>query len=413
MNYSLFDPSEYIRGLQQLLVSDKKKIAFLFGAGSSLAQKSADSLTIPAIGQLTDEIVNAFPIYSEYRDAIEQIKVELGSTFSIETLLSNLEKKVDILCIGELNGLTCNKMKELIIAIKMKIKEKVSIHNKIIDDSKYLSALPHIDFAKWIKQADRKYPIEVFTTNYDYMFEIAFEAVNLPYYDGFSGSLYPFFNSESVEDLSFLPTQTKLWKIHGSLGWHYNDKEEKVIRGNPDDDDILIYPSTLKYGNSKKQPYISLLDRLSNFLRQDDSVLITCGYSFNDQHINERIMTSLKFGASSHVVGFIYDKSEAHKGNPFTQNACVSRFAKENSKISMFGSRNAIIGCHEGIWKLKREPDLQDTIQVNSYYDEDAYTGDDLLKTEYKGSEKWNGLGDLILPDFYKFVSFLFNMVIE
>lgn len=33
------DPSEYIRGLQQLLISDKKKIAFLFGAGTSLAKK--------------------------------------------------------------------------------------------------------------------------------------------------------------------------------------------------------------------------------------------------------------------------------------------------------------------------------------------------------------------------------------
>ena len=30
------DPSEYIRQLQQILVSDKKKIAFLFGAGTSL-----------------------------------------------------------------------------------------------------------------------------------------------------------------------------------------------------------------------------------------------------------------------------------------------------------------------------------------------------------------------------------------
>lgn len=33
------DPSEYIRGLQQLLISDKKKIGFLFGAGTSSAKK--------------------------------------------------------------------------------------------------------------------------------------------------------------------------------------------------------------------------------------------------------------------------------------------------------------------------------------------------------------------------------------
>ena len=35
-----FDPSEIVKGIQQLLVSDKKKIAFLFGAGTSIAKKN-------------------------------------------------------------------------------------------------------------------------------------------------------------------------------------------------------------------------------------------------------------------------------------------------------------------------------------------------------------------------------------
>jgi hypothetical protein len=84
----------------------------------------------------------------------------------------------------------------------------------------------------------------------------------------FSGSLRPFFNPESVEDFEFLAKQTKLWKIHGSLGWHFDKDTEKILRVNPDDDDILIYPSSLKYKDSKKQPYESLLDRLSNFLKK-------------------------------------------------------------------------------------------------------------------------------------------------
>lgn len=53
MNELTHDPSEYIRGLQQLLVSDKKKIAFLFGAGTSLAKKNEDSKNIPAIDKMT------------------------------------------------------------------------------------------------------------------------------------------------------------------------------------------------------------------------------------------------------------------------------------------------------------------------------------------------------------------------
>ena len=39
-----FDPSEYVRGLQQLVISDKKKIGFLCGAGTSLANIHANIL---------------------------------------------------------------------------------------------------------------------------------------------------------------------------------------------------------------------------------------------------------------------------------------------------------------------------------------------------------------------------------
>lgn len=57
MNTSKHNPSEFIRGIQQILISDKKKIGFLFGAGSSLAFKNFKSLTVPSIGKMTSEIV--------------------------------------------------------------------------------------------------------------------------------------------------------------------------------------------------------------------------------------------------------------------------------------------------------------------------------------------------------------------
>jgi len=33
------DPREFVRGLQQILISDKKRLGFLFGAGTSMAIK--------------------------------------------------------------------------------------------------------------------------------------------------------------------------------------------------------------------------------------------------------------------------------------------------------------------------------------------------------------------------------------
>lgn len=60
------DPSEYIKGLQQLLISDKKRIGFLFGAGTTLARKTKDSLYIPAIGKMTEEVVKKYQIIRNF-----------------------------------------------------------------------------------------------------------------------------------------------------------------------------------------------------------------------------------------------------------------------------------------------------------------------------------------------------------
>jgi len=311
MNELTHDPLEYIRGLQQLLVSDKKKIAFLFGAGTSLAKKNKDSLNIPAIVKMTEIIEAELNKTEKYKSAIEEIKQEIGvDKYNIETFLSNIEEKRHIIGNGTLNGLKIGEIDSLINEMKNQIRKLVCVHEKILDE-KGLNNLMHVDFAEWIGRADRKYAVEIFTTNYDYFFELGMEEKNIPYYDGFTGSYKPFFNPESVDDLSFLPKQTKLWKLHGSLGWHLDidiDKNiEKVWRRDSDCEDILIYPSTLKYADSKKQPYIALMDRLTNFLKQPDTILIVCGYSFGDYHINERILTALKSNTSAHVYVLYYD----------------------------------------------------------------------------------------------------------
>ena len=415
------DPSEYIRGIQQILISDKKRIGFLFGAGSSLAQKNWKSLTVPAIGKMTTDIIKIVgDVKAKYKSALEEIKMELGeSNFNIEKILSNLEQKAAFIGGGILNTLNKADFENLIIEIKKNVRKIVSVQKVDLCDiftkvefsqivtKDIVCELVHTDFANWIGQAERKFPIEIFTTNYDFLFELGLESKEIPYYDGFCGSLRPFFNPESVEDLTFLPKQTKLWKIHGSLGWHFDKDTEKILRVNPDDDDILIYPSSLKYKDSKKQPYESLLDRLSNFLKQDDSILITCGYSWGDEHINSRIISALKTKTTSHVIGLIFDKME-----PLKEESAITKIGLENSKISFYGSRNAIIGCNFGEWVLKSEPTKEDTVRLNLYFDEDAYTiQNEELNKEAKGEEIWTGKGEFILPDFRKIVQFLNEMV--
>ena len=408
----MHDPSEYIRGIQQILISDKKKIGFLFGAGSSLSKKSEKSLTVPAIGKMTAEIIEELEeIEEKYKIALDEVKEELGEKyFNIETLLSNLELKVSIIGKSKLNGLEKDEFIKLITEVKKSVRKKVSVHldheNKIVNKDT-VSELVQTDFANWIGQAERKFPIEIFTTNYDFLFELGLEHKEIPYYDGFCGSLRAFYNPESVEDFSFLTNQTKLWKIHGSLGWHFDEDTGKILRVSPDDDDILIYPSTLKYKDSKKQPYESLLDRLSNFLKKDDTILITCGYSWGDEHINSRIISALKTNTTSHVIGLIFDNFEK-----IDQHSNVSKIGLDNPKISIYASRNAIIGCNIGEWALKTEPSKEDSVNIDLYFDEDAAA--DIcadLKKETKGNELWTGKGEFTLPNFSNLVTFLNSMI--
>lgn len=414
------DPSEYVRGLQQLLVSDKKRIAFLFGAGSSLAGKNKDSITVPAIGEMTKDIGTELSKTPEYKVALEEIKFEIEAqnlNYNIETLLSNIEQKRKIIGEkGSLNELSRSQFDDLQDAIKKQVKAMVGVHTKIRENDN-IKNLIHVDFAEWIKRSNRTHPIEIFTTNYDYLFELGLEKNNIPYYDGFTGSYQPFFNSESVDDLNFIPNQTKLWKIHGSLGWHLDEATKPVWRKDSDDDDILIYPSTLKYDESKKQPYTALMDRLSNFLKEPDTVLITCGYSFGDEHINERIMSALNTNTTAHVLALYYDIQwkDKKKSYTLTEASDLSKLAKSNGKLSVFGCKNAVIGGQFGEWKLKREPDANDAVRLDTYFDSDAPIDMDVSidDGEKKGEEKWTAGGELILPNFSKFVNFLQSMIIE
>lgn len=420
MGKEYHDPSEYIRGIQQILVSDKKRIGFLFGAGTSLSMKNEKSLTVPAIGKLTNQIVEELSDKNKkFKIALKEIEEELNSKFNIETILSNIEQKAMLVGKNKFNGLEQQDFKDLIAEVKKSVRKKVSVHleDGVPVDNKVIDYLVQTDFANWIGQAERKYPIEIFTTNYDYLFELGLEKREIPYYDGFCGSLNPFFNQESVEDLNFLSNQTKLWKIHGSLGWHYDSKQNRIIRSNSTEEDILIYPSQLKYINSKKQPYESLLDRLNLFLKKDDAILITCGYSWGDEHINSRITSALKTNTTSHVIALLYDKvitsGRPHKYN-LTEDSYWSSIGYDNPKISFYGGRTAVIGCKFKEWQLRTEPDREDTVKVNLYFDEDAPISDqDRLKEEKLDGQKWTGNGEFILTDFSNLVSFLDSMINE
>ena len=411
-----FDPSETVRGIQQLLISDKKKIAFFFGAGTSLAGKYSDLPYVPAIAELTEKVESEIMKDALYKSALAEIKAELTDTpngFNIETLLSNLEDKIRIIGAGTLNALSKEDMEEMKKQIESCIQKEVSIHTDF--DESIIRQMPQYNYAKWLKAADRKQAVEIFTTNYDYLFEIGMEALDVPYYDGFTGSYEPFFNPASLEEMDYLSRQTKLWKIHGSLGLHKEVSSfgEKIIRKYSDSEVLLIYPSTLKYSNSKKMPYAAYLDRIYNFLRQDDAVLFVCGYSFGDEHINERMLSALSGNSTSHIFALFYDV--VHNGNEkiyaLAEDSKLAQLATGNRRISVLGMRNAVLGSKYGTWRLNRKPDKNDKQNVSLYFYDKTVHSDLEINHESQDDETWTGDGEFCLPDFCKFVRLLLEMI--
>jgi len=423
MSQITHDPSEYMKGIYSILINSKKRIGFLFGAGTSLAIKDKKkSLTVPGIMDLTTIVEqDLLKIKAKdgktflYQGIIDSMKKELKTKYNIESILSTLEQRHLIIGSNSLDGLNKEGFLELILTIKKIIKKEMSVHKK--PEIEY-DALVQSDFANWIGQADRAFGIEIFTTNYDYLFEIGLEHNNIPYYDGFCGSYKPFFHSDSIEKLNYLPFQTKLWKLHGSIGWHFDPDTEKIIRYDSDGNDIFIFPSIFKYKDSQKQPYISFLDRLSNFLKEDDTVLFTCGYAFNDEHINNKIISALNTDRNSHVVALYYDEQKKEGSSEYeyilNEKSHIYKLAVSNGKLSVLGFRTAIIGRQLGNWKLRTEPNNDETPNINLYFDEDGYNDAiEELNKESTGTEKWTGEGKFILPDFSKLVRFLNSMIVE
>jgi hypothetical protein len=404
-----YDPKEYINQLQQLLGGDKKKIGFLFGTGTSMARKKGakcEKNRVPSMDIMTEEVKKIIEEES-FKKAIVVIEkelVELKLRNNIENILSTIIQKTAAAGKEKLCGLTQLELESLRKKIEKEIIRLVSVHPH---KDEFLCELIHCNFVRWISDATRKHSIEIFTTNYDLLFEIAFENNKIPYFDGFVGCYEPFFHSASVDNMNFLIEYPKLWKMHGSLGWYSDGK--RIVRGfnQKKGEDLIIYPSFLKYDDTRRHPYNSFIDRLSKFIQLEDTVLFISGYSFGDKHINDIIISALERSSSSHIYVLYFDKimKDAKKEYGLLYNEELKRIAENQRRISVYGMEGAYIAGKYDVWKLKNEPDKTDSINIDCYFDMDAPEPKEKTgKNEYN---EFSGKGEFVLPDFAKFVEFL------
>ena len=94
-------------------------------------------------------------------------------------------------------------------------------------------------------------------------------------------------------------------------------------------------------------PYLAMLDRLKDFVMSPSSALFIVGYSFNDDHINDIILQSLRSNPTAIIYSFIFGELEQVKYEK------AIRCAKSTNNLSLIAFDKGIIGRKIGNWILK------------------------------------------------------------
>lgn len=226
---------------------------------------------------------------------------------------------------------------------------------------------PMLNFASWVGRANYRLPLEIFTVNYNLLLETALEAQQVAYFDGFLGTLTARFRTELVEPLhgaDCMPSFfTRLWKLHGSLNWEWDETHKILRRGNAVANSAAIYPSDTKYDESRRMPFVVLQDRFRRALHQPETLTLISGYLFGDDHLNEIIYDAATRRERSEIIVFCYDQIPDD----------LAEQAERSPNIQVIAGTEAIIGGVRAAWESPQDP-----------MPPDIWSGDKLTLPDFK-----------------------------
>ncbi|WP_167343104.1 SIR2 family protein [Nonlabens sp. SY33080] len=396
------DPIKHLNFLRQTLSLDKKPIGFFVSAGCPLSVEmpKGEWPLIPDVAGLTKYATQELgskdgePDNDFDRLLNEVVKSEKDPE-NIEDILSFI-RSLKVVAVGnDVRGFNIDALSEIEKNICEKIVEKLDVDLPSENS-------PYHKLAHWIS-IDRSVPVEIFTTNYDLLMEQAFEDISIPYFDGFIGSRQSFFDLRAVEDDLMPDHWTRLWKIHGSINWF--QKENKDVFRTTRTDEInsshLIYPSHLKYDQSRKMPYLALIDKLSKFIRKPNSLMIMTGYSFNDEHLNDTILNALKSNPNTMVIAMLFGDLtyKDDNGDVIENYPNAVKLARNRSNLAIWGKDEAIIGTVRGHWHIT-DDDFDNSMNLANSITIAQKKGEDGKETDEK-------IYSLNLGDFSKLGEFL------
>jgi hypothetical protein len=172
--------------LRTIIAQGRKRIGLLIGAGApaGMADAAGKRPLIPAVEGLTDRVLTILD--PKYNAEIAALKGEL-TKHDIETVLSRVRSLSKVIGKSKIHGLDS-------AGFETFGKDICDEIGKVVDVRLPDAGSPYASIVSWITGVGLEHPVEVFTTNYDRLFEEALEAVRAPYFDGFTGGWKPFFD---------------------------------------------------------------------------------------------------------------------------------------------------------------------------------------------------------------------------
>lgn len=340
-----YDPLSFVTELGAKLATRSRHVCVLLGAGA------ANACGLPDVESLEKRILEK--LEAEDKDAF---KLQLSGR-NLEEALSRIRRISVLLGSGEdtVDGLTAEKANKLDNAVCRIIVEALRIENAE-------NRAPVDRLAAWVARANYHQPVELFTLNYDLLLETALEKRRAPYFDGFVGTLEARFDTELSETPSGPNTESmpaffaRLWKLHGSVNWEWNDDREMVRLGYevPEDRAAAIYPSDAKYEESRRVPFVVLQDIFRKTLHQPETLVMITGYSFGDDHINEQLFHAAERRQRSEFIVFCFGEIPEK----------LAERASVTPNLQVVSGSEAILGGVRADWKPPESEDLPENSPV-------------------------------------------------
>ena len=231
-------------------------------------------------------------------------KTEFNPSFQLEDFLSNLLAFEKYVLEEEREKYESSKniILELIIS-----NTDYNYDNSCMKHSAFINTLSHL-----VRSPSK---LTMVTTNYDTLIEDAANSIKYTVIDGFTFSHRPHFDSDMFEwnlvrDIENIKTReieykkniVNLLKLHGSLTWEYSGGE--IFRKDKQEvkEPIMIFPSSNKYMQSYQEPYFELFAKFQELLKRPNTLLITVGFSFADNHISQMIIQAILHNKSLAVL---------------------------------------------------------------------------------------------------------------